>query len=145
MEERGKRGRLENTYHIRLNKMDLGGGLGEGCPKHTLDLGGGLGEGCPKHTLDLGGGLGEGCPKHTLDLGGGLGEGCPKHTRVRTKQVSCFTALPFPCTVFLQSEAAATIHFAARFVRLLFEGGVYFFGKPGDINDGWIRYVRVRQ
>jgi len=29
------------------------------------------------------------------------------------------------------------------FVRLLFEGGVYFFGKPTDINDGWIRYVRV--
>ena len=54
----------------------------------------------------------------------------------------CFTALPFPCTVFLQSEAATTIHFAARFVRLLFEGGVYFFGKPGD---SWIRYVRVRR
>ena len=30
------------------------------------------------------------------------------------------------------------------FVRLLFEGGGYFFGKPADINDGWIRYVRVR-
>ena len=28
--------------------------------------------------------------------------------------------------------------------RLLFEGGVYFFWKPEDINDGWIRYVRVR-
>ena len=46
-------------------------------------------------------------------------------------------------TVFLQSDAAATIYFTARFVRLLFEGGVYFFGKPGDINNGWIRYVRV--
>ena len=24
--------------------------------------------------------------------------------------------------------------------------GVYFLiGKPGDINDGWIRYVRVRR
>ena len=31
------------------------------------------------------------------------------------------------------------------FVRLVFEGGVYFFGKPGDINNGWIRYVRVRR
>ena len=39
-------------------------------------------------------------------------------------------------TVFLRSDAAATIYFAGRFVRLLFEGGVYFFGKPGDINDG---------
>ena len=44
----------------------------------------------------------------------------------------------------------ATINFAAHFVWLLFdcgytiEDGVYFFGKPGDTNDGWIRYVRVR-
>ena len=30
-------------------------------------------------------------------------------------------------TVSLQSNAAATIHFAAGFVWLLFEGGVYFF------------------
>ena len=47
-------------------------------------------------------------------------------------------------TVFLQSNAVATIYSAAGFVWLLFEGGVYFFGKSGDINDGWIRYVRVR-
>ena len=31
-------------------------------------------------------------------------------------------------TVFLQSDAAATIYFAVRLVRLLFEGGVYFCG-----------------
>ena len=37
-------------------------------------------------------------------------------------------------TIFLQSDAAATIYFAAHFVQLLFKGGVYFFGKPGDIN-----------
>ena len=47
-------------------------------------------------------------------------------------------------TVFLQSDAAATICFTAHFVWLLFEGGIYFFGKPGDINDGWIGYERVR-
>ena len=29
----------------------------------------------------------------------------------------------------LRSDAAATIHFAVRLVRLLFEGGIYFFGK----------------
>ena len=29
--------------------------------------------------------------------------------------------------------------------RLLFKGGVYFLGKPGDINNSWIRYVRVRR
>ena len=47
--------------------------------------------------------------------------------------------------VFLRSDTAATIYFAARFVRLLLEGGVYFFGMPGDINDGWMRSVRVRR
>ena len=31
------------------------------------------------------------------------------------------------------------------FVRLLFEGGVYFFEKSADINNGWIRYVRMIQ
>ena len=41
-------------------------------------------------------------------------------------------------TVFLRSDATATMYFAACFVRLLIEGGIYFFGKPGDINDGWI-------
>ena len=29
-------------------------------------------------------------------------------------------------------------------VRVLFEDGIYFLGKPADINDGLIRYVRVR-
>ena len=37
-----------------------------------------------------------------------------------------------------------TIYFAAHFVWLLFEGGIYFFGKPGDTNDGWIGYEEVR-
>ena len=32
-------------------------------------------------------------------------------------------------TVFLRSDAVATIFFCC----LLFEGGVYFFGKPPDI------------
>ena len=35
--------------------------------------------------------------------------------------------LTIPSPVFLRSDAAATIYFAARFVQLLFEGGVYFF------------------
>ena len=48
-------------------------------------------------------------------------------------------------TVFLWSDAAATIYFAARFAWLLFEGGVYFFGKPWDVNDTWISYVQLRQ
>ena len=48
-------------------------------------------------------------------------------------------------TVFLRSDAVATVYFAACFVWLLFKGGVDFFAKPGEINDSWIRYVRVRQ
>ena len=36
-------------------------------------------------------------------------------------------------------------YFFDQMPRLLFEGGVYFFGKPADINDGLIRYVRVRR
>ena len=45
----------------------------------------------------------------------------------------------------LQSDVVATIYFAAYFVWLLFKGSVYFFGKHGDINNSWIRYVRVRR
>ena len=39
-----------------------------------------------------------------------------------------FTLVPitFPRdTIFLRSDAAATVYFTARFVRLLFEGGYY--------------------
>ena len=52
-------------------------------------------------------------------------------------------------TVFLWSDATVTIYFTTRFVQLLFEGGYYsrvtfyFFAKPGDIKDSWIRYIRV--
>ena len=31
------------------------------------------------------------------------------------------------------------------FLWLLSEGGAYFFGKPADIKDGWIRYVQAIQ
>ena len=55
-----------------------------------------------------------------------------------------------PTTVFLRSDAAGTIffffavHFSAATTRgwLLF---VYFIGKPGDSNDGWMRYMRGLQ
>ena len=43
-------------------------------------------------------------------------------------------------TIFLWSDAAATIYFTAWFVQLLFEGSVYFF-----INDSWIGYKWVRR
>ena len=31
------------------------------------------------------------------------------------------------------------------FQQLLFEAGVYFFLKPTDINDGWIRFTQAIQ
>ena len=48
--------------------------------------------------------------------------------------------------VFLQSDRLLFFFcctFGAATIQgwLLFEGDVYFFGKPADINDGWIRYV----
>ena len=43
-------------------------------------------------------------------------------------------------TVFLRSDEVAT---RCTLVWLLFEGGIYFIGKPADINDGWIRYVQA--
>ena len=54
-------------------------------------------------------------------------------------------------TVFLRSDAAATIYFAGRFVRLLFEGSYYSraafisLESPEKSTTGWIRYVRVRR
>ena len=39
-------------------------------------------------------------------------------------------------TVFLQSDAVATIFSLFVLVRLLFEGGIYFVGKLADSNDG---------
>ena len=46
--------------------------------------------------------------------------------------------------VLIRSDTGASIHFAAHFVQL-FEGSVYFFENPGDIQNGWIGYKGVRQ
>jgi len=46
--------------------------------------------------------------------------------------------------VFLQSDTAATIYFAAHFCVatvqewLPFKSCIYFFGQSTDINNGWI-------
>ena len=49
-------------------------------------------------------------------------------------------------TLFLRSDAKAILFFSTPvFVWLPFEGSVYFFGTPKDINYSWIRYVRVIQ
>ena len=44
-------------------------------------------------------------------------------------------------TVLLWSDATAAILITARFGADLFKGGVYFFGKPADIYDGWMKYI----
>ena len=38
-------------------------------------------------------------------------------------------------------------YFAACFctATTIFEGGIYFFGKLADINNGWIGYVQAIQ
>ena len=46
---------------------------------------------------------------------------------------------------FFDQTPQLLLFFTARLVRLLFEGGVYVFGKPTDINNCWIRYVRAIQ
>ena len=53
------------------------------------------------------------------------------HTLLYTKE----------CIAFLRSDAAATIFsfLPLVFLWLLFEGGVYLFWKPANINGGWIR------
>ena len=38
-------------------------------------------------------------------------------------------------TLFLVSDAAATIYFAVCVVQLLFQGSVDFFGNPADVNN----------
>ena len=42
-------------------------------------------------------------------------------------------------TVFLRSDAAADFFSLLAFVRLLFEGSVYFFRKPTYINNDKLR------
>ena len=49
-------------------------------------------------------------------------------------------------TVFLRSDAVATIFFSLFIlVRLLFKGGVYFVGKPMDSNDSWNKHMHALQ
>ena len=55
---------------------------------------------------------------------------------------TCVHAYPY---FFNQTPRLLFILLHARFVRLLIEGGIYFFWKPWDVNDGWMRYVRVRR
>ena len=46
-------------------------------------------------------------------------------------------------TVFLQSDPMTTIFFHSSCFAATIQG--QHLGKPTDINDGWIRYIRVRQ
>ena len=57
----------------------------------------------------------------------------------------CYFMYCIVITVFLRSDAMATIFLLHLSVQLLFEGSVYFFGKPADINDRWIKYIQAIQ
>ena len=74
-----------------------------------------------------------------LQRGALLSTGKKHYTQLETTVSSSQT------TIFLQSDAAATIFLAVCFMRLLFEGGVYFVGKPADSNNDWNRYMRAIQ
>ena len=54
------------------------------------------------------------------------------------------------CTAFLWADATATIYFTAPLCGYYLKvatirGRCFFFGKPGDINDGWIGHERARR
>ena len=50
------------------------------------------------------------------------------------------------CILYFFDQTPRLLFFSLHVsVWLLFKGGVYFFAKPADINDGWIRYVRTMQ
>ena len=76
---------------------------------------------------------------------------CPSHPHEMVQQNTSQSVSDTYYTVFVQSDAAATILCTARFGaatiwgQLLFKGGVYFFGKSAGINDGWIMYIQAIQ
>ena len=54
------------------------------------------------------------------------------------------TLLQCACISWIQTSSIRHwryYFFAARFCAATFPGGVYFFGKPAEINNGWIRYI----
>lgn len=58
------------------------------------------------------------------------------------------TDLYSPCMYipYLFDQMPRTFFFLLLvFVQLLFEGGIQVFGKPTDVNDGWIRYIQAIQ
>ena len=57
----------------------------------------------------------------------------------------CYFMYCIVITVFLRSDAMATIFLLHLSVQLLFEGSVYLFGKPADINNRWIKYIQAIQ
>ena len=55
---------------------------------------------------------------------------------------ACAEALEVPEIPYFFDQTPWLLLFSLIiFVQLLFEGGVYFFGKLADINDGWIGYT----
>ena len=76
---------------------------------------------------------------------------CPSHPHEMVQQNKSQSVSDTYSTVFVQSDAAATILCTACFGaasiwgQLLFKGGIYFFGKSAGINDGWIMYIRAIQ
>ena len=86
----------------------------------------------------------DGQPKADQGGGGEGGEG-DSSSEEEDGPVVSYSILGLSSTVFLRSDATATIFSLLVSLWLLFKGDVYFFGKPEDINNGWIRYVQLIQ
>ena len=60
------------------------------------------------------------------------------------QNVTCKKTLPYFFDEMLQLLLISLLVLCGILGQLLFEDNISFFGKPGDINYGWIRYVWVR-
>ena len=95
----------------------------------------------PLHFGRTGGGPVEGYTRQILFCVSGIACMSTRAILQWYKPFATLQELPY----FFDTDVAATVSFLlifsllVQFVRLLFEGDIYFFGKPTDINDGWIR------
>ena len=68
------------------------------------------------------------------------------YSKVTSVQVTLLVEPHTTCNVVcFWSDVMATILFAACLCTATIWGGYLFFGKPADIFDGWIRYIRIKQ
>ena len=66
------------------------------------------------------------------------------HTASQYIELASYTSCIKPCpNAMIMIEKVP--YFFDQMLWLLFEGGIYFIGKPVDSNNGWIRYMQAIQ